>query len=71
MATATSTASGMPDMKVSVRQVFGIESDMEVPAYSKGDDYVPDVDTDYRFDRATTLAILAGFAHNRRVIVSG
>ena len=71
MAPATSTASGMPDMKVSVRQVFGIESDMEVPAYSKGDDYVPDVDPDYRFDRATTLAILAGFAHNRRVIVSG
>ena len=71
MATATQTAPGMPDMKVSVRQVFGIESDMEVPAYSKADDYVPDVDADYRFDRPTTLAILAGFAHNRRVIVSG
>jgi cobaltochelatase CobS len=61
----------MPDMKVSVRQLFGIESDMEVPAYSKADDYVPDTDPDYRFDRQTTLAILAGFAHNRRVIVSG
>jgi cobaltochelatase CobS len=44
---------------------------MEVPAYSKADDYVPDTDPDYRFDRQTTLAILAGFAHNRRVIVSG
>ena len=61
----------MPDMKVSVRQLFGIDSDMEVPAYSQGEDHVPDVDPDYRFDRATTLAILAGFSHNRRVIVSG
>ena len=64
-------SSAMPDMKVSVRQLFGIESDMEVPAYSTADDYVPDTDPDYRFDRQTTLAILAGFAHNRRVIVSG
>ncbi len=53
---------GLPDMKVSVRQVFGIDSDLEVPAYSEVDPHVPDVDTDYRFDRATTLAILAGFA---------
>ena len=58
-------------MKVSVRQVFGIDSDMEVPAYSKADEHVPDVDSDYRFDRPTTLAILAGFAKNRRVIVTG
>ncbi|HVV40578.1 MAG TPA: cobaltochelatase subunit CobS [Nitrobacter sp.] len=61
----------MPDMKVSVRQVFGIESDLEVPAYSETDPHVPDVDPDYRFDRATTLAILAGFARNRRVMVTG
>src|SRR5258705_3547038 len=67
----TPASPAMPDMKVSVRQLFGIESDMEVPAYSKADDYVPDTDPDYRFDRQTTLAILAGFAHNRRVIVSG
>src|SRR3954468_22132433 len=74
MATAPQTApasAAMPDMKVSVRQLFSIDSDMEVPAYSQADDYVPDVDPDYRFDRQTTLAILAGFAHNRRVIVSG
>ncbi len=71
MASAAQTSAPMPDMKVSVRQLFGIDSEMEVPAYSKGDDHVPDVDPDYRFDRATTLAILAGFAHNRRVIVSG
>ncbi len=62
---------GMPDMKVSVRQVFGIDSDFEVPAYSKADLHVPDLDPDYLFDRQTTLAILAGFAHNRRVMVSG
>src|SRR3978361_1668198 len=62
---------GLPDMKVSVRQVFGIDSDLEVPAYSEVDPHVPDVDAHYRFDRATTLAILAGFAHNRRVLVTG
>src|SRR6187431_2317246 len=71
MAAATQEVAGLPDMKVSVRQVFGIDSDMEVPAYSEPDDHVPDVDQDYRFDRATTLAILAGFSRNRRVIVSG
>src|SRR6201989_3364797 len=62
---------GLPDMKVSGRQVFGIDSDLEVPAYSEPDPHVPDIDSDYRFDRATTLAILAGFARNRRVIVTG
>ncbi|MGX9390391.1 cobaltochelatase subunit CobS [Nitrobacteraceae bacterium UC4446_H13] len=62
---------GIPDMKVSVRQVFGIDSDLEVPAFSESDPHVPDVDPDYRFDRPTTLAILAGFAHNRRVMVTG
>ena len=62
---------GLPDMKVSVRQVFGIDSDMEVPAYSEVDPHVPEVDADYRFDRNTTLAILAGFAKNRRVMVTG
>src|SRR5207237_1947894 len=44
---------------------------LEVPAYSKADPHVPDFDADYRFDRATTLAILAGFAKNRRVMVTG
>ncbi len=71
MTVATQEVAGLPDMKVSVRQLFGIDSDMEVPAYSEPDDHVPEVDQDYRFDRPTTLAILAGFAHNRRVIVSG
>ncbi|WP_181701229.1 cobaltochelatase subunit CobS [Chthonobacter albigriseus] len=64
-------AAPLPDMKISVRQVFGIDSDIEVPAYSEPSEYVPDYDPDYLFDRNTTLAILAGFAHNRRVMVSG
>ena len=54
--------SGLPDMKVSIRQLFGIDSDMEVPAFSEPDEHVPDIDPDYRFDKLTTLAILAGFA---------
>ena len=62
---------GMPDMKVSVAQVFGIESSMQCPAYSQRDEHVPDVDSDYIFDRDTTLAILAGFARNRRVMITG
>ena len=62
---------GMPDMNISVRQVFGIDSDMEAPAYSAADQHVPDLDPDYLFDRDTTLAILAGFAKNRRVMVTG
>ena len=63
--------SNLPDTTVSVRETFDIDSDMRVPAYSAGDAYVPDFDPDYLFDRDTTLAILAGFAHNRRVMVSG
>src|ERR1700760_3826090 len=61
----------LPDMKVSVRQVFGIDSNLEVPAYAKADEHVPDLDPDYIFDRETTLAILAGFARNRRVMITG
>jgi cobaltochelatase CobS len=61
----------LPDTTVKVREVFGIDSDLVVPAYKERDAYVPDLDPDYLFDRETTLAILAGFAHNRRVMVSG
>src|SRR5207237_1273056 len=67
----TQEVASLPDMKVSIRQLFGFDSDMEVPAYSEADEHVPDIDPDYRFDKPTTLAILAGFAHNRRVIVTG
>jgi cobaltochelatase CobS len=61
----------LPDMKISVRQVFGIDSDMEAPAFSQPDQHVPELDPDYLFDRDTTLAILAGFAKNRRVMIAG
>ncbi len=61
----------LPDMKVSVNQVFGIDADLEVPAYSEANAHVPDIDEDYLFNRETTLAILAGFAHNRRVMIQG
>jgi len=60
-----------PDIKVSVRQTFGLDSELEVPAFSFADDHVPDVDEAYRFDHDTTLAIIAGFAYNRRVLVQG
>src|SRR4029077_14766125 len=71
MTAAMQDTAALPDMKVSVRQVFGIDSDMEVPAYSKADEHVPDVDSDYRLAGPTTRAILAGFAKNRRAIVTG
>ena len=60
-----------PDITVSVRQTFGIDCDMQVPAYSQSNEYVPDLDEVYRFDRDTTLAILAGYAYNRRVMIQG
>jgi cobaltochelatase CobS len=63
--------SNLPDTTISVKDVFGFESSMVVPAYSVGDPHVPDIDPDYLFDRDTTLAILAGFAFNRRVMISG
>jgi cobaltochelatase CobS len=65
------SAINMPDTQVTVAQVFGFESDMVAPAFSTRTEHVPDIDDAYRFDRETTLAILAGFAHNRRVIVQG
>ena len=60
-----------PDIKVSVRQTFGLDTDMECPAFSRSNEYVPELDEAYRFDRDTTMAILAGFAHNRRVLIQG
>jgi len=60
-----------PDITVSVRQVFGIDSDIEVPAFSQTEEHVPEIDEAYRFDHDTTMAILAGFAHNRRVMIQG
>ena len=72
MTAATSAAKRVPDIQVSVKQLFGIDvDDMQVPAFSHRQDNVPDVDEAYRFDKNTTLAILAGFAHNKRVMVQG
>lgn len=68
---AASTPDGLPDIKISVRQVFAIDSDLEVPAFSRATEYVPDVDESYVFDHDTTLAILAGFSYNRRVLIQG
>ena len=68
---ANGSAKRQPDIKISVRQTFGIDSDMEVPAFSDPDEYVPVVDESYRFDPETSLAILAGFAYNRRVLIQG
>ena len=67
----TPNLNSKPDMKLSVKQTFGIDSDMEVEAFSKKNEFVPEIDKDYKFDRDTTLAILAGFKYNKRVIVHG
>ena len=60
-----------PDIKLSIKQTFGIDSNMEVDAFSKKTEYVPDIDKTYKFDKDTTLAILSGFSFNKRVLVQG
>src|SRR4051812_5502476 len=70
-AASNQTPVSMPDITISVRQTFGINSDLQVPAFSQASEHVPDLDDAYRFDRDTTLAILAGFAFNRRVMIQG
>ena len=60
-----------PDIKISLKQSFGIDSEMEVDAFSKKSEYVPEIDKNYKFDRDTTLAIISGFAFNKRVLVQG
>ena len=61
----------IPDKRYNVRETFGIDSDWNVPGFSEGHGNVPSVDPTYQFDHDTTMAILAGFAHNRRVMVQG
>ena len=63
--------SSQPDIKISIKQTFGIDTDIEVDAFSKKSELVPEIDKDYVFDRDTTLAILSGFLHNKKVIVHG
>ncbi len=65
------TATQQPDRMVDARTVFGIDTDLQVPAFSERDDHVPEIDTAYRFNADVTLAILAGFMNNRRVMVQG
>jgi len=75
MATTQKTQSNggarLPDITIAVQQTFGIDCDMQVPAFSQPAEHVPDIDEAYRFDHDTTLAILAGFAYNRRVMICG
>ncbi|MES1202932.1 MAG: cobaltochelatase subunit CobS, partial [Pseudomonadota bacterium] len=70
MSTADDLIALNPDKTVSARD-FGVDSDMKIPAFSKPNEYVPERDEAYRFDPQTTLAVLAGFAFNRRVMVQG
>ncbi len=60
-----------PEKTISAKELFGIPTDMKVPAFAEANEYVPPIDETYRFDPETTMAILAGFAHNRRVMVQG
>ena len=60
-----------PDIKISVKQTFGFDSEMQIAAFSKKNEYVPKIDADYKFDKDTTLAILAGFSFNKRVLIQG
>ena len=60
-----------PNREISVREAFGIETDMVVKGFEDKSDRVPDIDETYKFDPDTTLAILAGFSHNRRVMIQG
>ena len=60
-----------PDIKVSIKQTFGIDTEMEVDGFSNKSEYVPEIDKSYKFDRDTTLAIISGFAFNKRVLVQG
>jgi len=60
-----------PSIKLSVKQTFGIDSDLEVEAFEKKNEYVPEIDKNYKFDKDTTIAILSGFSFNKRVLVQG
>ena len=71
MADGTMDATLKPSEDISVREVFGIDTDMVVKGFAEATDRVPDLDPTYKFDPDTTLAILAGFSHNRRVMIQG
>jgi len=65
------SAISVPDTTVNAREAFGLDVDMDVPAFSVATEHVPEIDEAYKFDRETTLAILAGFGANRRVLIQG
>ena len=65
------SGASIPDIEVDVSQTFDLDVDLKVPGFSEANEYVPSIDDAYRFDKNTTLAILAGFAHNRRVMIQG
>ena len=67
----TTLAELTPDIKISINQVFGIDTDMKVDAFSKKNEFVPKIDNNYKFDRDTTLAIISGFTFNKRVLIQG
>ena len=69
--TPSTSSIDLPDRKVRARETFGIDSDLEVPAFSTRTEHVPEIDSAYQFDKETTLAILAGFTFNRRVMIQG
>ena len=62
---------GIPNVDIDVRKTFDIDVDMKVMAFKEPNEYVPSIDNSYKFDKNTTLAILAGFSHNRRVMIQG
>ena len=70
-ASGTTAPPSLPDTILSARELFKIDTDLQVPAFSTAEEHVPPIDPDYVFDRGTTLALLAGFVHNRRVLVQG
>ncbi|MDG1708499.1 MAG: hypothetical protein P8H03_07040, partial [Emcibacteraceae bacterium] len=69
MTTKNGVESNTLDKLISVKEVFGIDSKMEIKAFSVANEHVPEIDENYIFDHDTTLAIIAGFTHNRRVMV--
>lgn len=71
MTTNKGVDSSTPETLFNVKDTFGIDSSMEIKGFSEPNEHVPEVDDSYIFDHDTTLAILAGFAHNRRVMVQG
>ena len=69
--TVPTSSISLPDISVSAREAFGVDTDMQVPGFSQRTEHVPDIDPAYKFDRETTMAIVAGFAFNRRVMIQG